>query len=133
MTTMATFYATFAGLALTGVRSLSQPPTANELNTGRLPAKWVDGAGLDEAPARSKGVGGERVLKCRLVVAVSPVGQSTHASRWSDTFTMVDTLNAGIKTVADNTTSWTVEAVPNFSDGWGYAVIATIETSEWSV
>ena len=133
MTTLATFLTTFKDLALTGVRSLEQPPTANELNTGKLPAKWIDTASLDEAPARAKGIGGERALKCRVVVAVSPVGQSTHASRWSDTVTMVDTLNAGIKTVADNTTTWSVEAVPNFSDGWGYAAVATIETSEWSI
>ena len=133
MTTMATFYATYKNLALTGVTSLGQPPTATDLATAKLPAKWVDSASLEEAPARAKGVGGERVLKCRLVVAVAPIGQSSHASRWSDTFTMVDTLNVGIKTVADKTTTWSVEAVPNFSDGWGYAVIATIETAEWSV
>jgi hypothetical protein len=130
MTTLATFYNTYKNLSLTGVTSLTEPPTL--LDTGNLPCKWVDSAGVDEAPARAKGTGGERALRCRVVVAVAPVGQSTHASRWSDTLTMVDTLNAGIKTVADRTTSWSVEAVPNFSD-WGYAVIATIETSEWSV
>jgi len=131
MTTLATFYATYQALALSDVTSLSQPPSL--LDTGNLPCKWVDSAGIDEAPARAKGAGGERTLRCRVVVAVAPVGQSTHASRWSDTLAMVDTLNAGIKTVCDTTTSWTVEAVPNFSDGWGYAVVATIETSEWSV
>ena len=133
MTTLATFYATYKDLTLTGVTSLDQPPVLADLSTGKVPAKWVDSPGIDEAPARAKGIGGERALKCRVVVAVSPVGQSTHASRWSDTVTMVDTLNAGIKTVADNTTTWSVEAVPNFSDGWGYAAVATIETSEWNV
>ena len=130
MTTLATFYATFQALALSGVTSLGQPPTI--LDTGNLPCKWVDSAGVDEAPARAKGTGGERKLRCRVVVAVAPVGQSTHASRWSDTLAMVDTLNAGIKTVCDRTTTWTVDAVPNFSD-WGYAAVATIVTSEWSV
>ena len=131
MTTLATFYATYQALALSGVTSLSQPPTM--LDTGNLPCKWVDSAVVEEAPARAKGRGGERVLRCRVVVAVAPVSQSTHASRWSDTLAMTDTLNAGIKTVCDNTTTWNVEAVPNFSDGWGYAVVATIATSEWSV
>ena len=131
MTTLATFYATYQALALSGVTSLSQPPTM--LDTGNLPCKWVDSAAVEEAPARAKGCGGARVLRCRVVVAVAPVSQSTHASRWSDTLAMTDTLNAGIKTVCDNTTTWNVEAVPNFSDGWGYAVVATIATSEWSV
>ena len=131
MTTLATFYATYQALALSGVTSLSQPPTM--LDTGNLPCKWVDSAVVEEAPARAKGCGGARVLRCRVVVAVAPVSQSTHASRWSDTLAMTDTLNAGIKTVCDNTTTWNVEAVPNFSDGWGYAVVATIATSEWSV
>ena len=133
MTTLATFHNTFTDLNLKGVLKLAVPPTATDLESAKLPCKWVDSLTIEEAPARAKGAGGERGLKCRVVVAMWPLAQGTHARRWSDTLTMVDTLNAGIKSVCDNTTSWTVEATPNFWDGWGFAVVATIETSEWSV
>ena len=132
-TTLAAFYNTYKDLVLKGVRNLDAPPTAMDLTTAKLPCKWADSFTVQEAPARAKGAGGERVLRCRVVVAIWPLEQGTHARRWSDTITMVDTLNAGIKNVCDKTTSWTLEATPNFWDGWSYAVVATIETSEWSV
>ena len=133
MTTLATFYDTFKDLDLQSVRNLDAPPTAMDLTSAKLPCKWVDSFVVEESPARAKGAGGERVLRCRVIVAIWALVQGTHAKRWSDTIAMVDTLNTGIKTVCDKTTSWTVEAMPGFSDGWGYAVIATIETPEWSV
>ena len=133
MTTLATFHDTYRDLVLKGVRNLGAPPTAMDLTSAKLPCKWVDSFAVEEAPARAKGAGGERKLRCRVVVAMWALAQGTHAKRWSDTTTMADTLNAGIKTVCDNTTSWTLEATPNFWDGWGYAVVATIATSEWIV
>ena len=133
MTTLATFYDTYKDLTLKGVRNLGAPPTATDLTTASLPCKWADSFVVEEAPARAKGAGGARVLRCRVVVAIHPVAQGTHVKRWSATIAMLDTLNAGIKAVCDKTTSWTMEATPNFWDGWGYAVVATIATSEWSV
>jgi hypothetical protein len=133
MTTLATFYDTFKDLDLRGVRNLGAPPTATDLTTAKLPCKWVDSFVVEESPARSKGAGGERVLKCRVVVAIWSLAQGTHAKRWSDTIAMVDTLNAGIKTVCAKNATWTVEATPVFSEGWGYAVVAPIETPEWKV
>lgn len=131
-TTMSTFYTTFKNLALSGVTSLSQPPTLNDLSTARMPCKWVDSANIEEAALRARGTGGERSLTCRLVVVVSPHGQSRHEKRWSDTLTMVDTVNAGIKTVASKSTAWTVTADPMFLDGF-FAVVATITTTEFGV
>ena len=132
-TTIATFYNTYKNLDIQSVRNLEYPPAPVDLVGAKLPCKWIDSLVVEEAPARAKGAGGERILRCRVVVAVQAITQETHSRRWSDTITMVDRLNARIKTVCDKTTSWTVEAVPNFWDGWGYAVVATIETSEWSV
>lgn len=133
MTTLATFYDTYKDLDLRSVRNLDYPPTANDLASAKLPCKWVDSFVVEESPARAKAAGGERVLRCRVVVAMWALAQGTHDKRWLDTIKMVDTLNAGIKTVCDKNTSWTVEATPGFSEGWGYAVVATIESSEWKV
>ena len=133
MTTLRAFYDTYKDLDLQSVRNLEYAPTPMDLTTAKLPVKWLDSLTVEESPARAKGAGGTRILRCRVVVAISAVTQETHNRRWSDTITMTDRLNAGIKSVCDKTTSWTVEAVPNFWDGWGYAVVATIETSEWSV
>jgi hypothetical protein len=133
MTTLATFYDTFKDLKLQSVRNLEYAPTPLDLTNASLPCKWIDSLTIEEAQARAKAAGGERVLRCRMVVAVQAVTQETHDRRWSDTIAIVDRLNAGIKTVCDKTTSWTVEAMPNFWDGWGYAVVATIESSEWIV
>jgi len=130
-TTLATFYNTYKNLALSNIDSLDRPPTLSELS-GKVPCKWVDLAGLDEEPLRKGSPGGDRTLRCRLVVAIAPLGQSTQSSRWSDTLAMVDTVNTGIKSVADDTTTWSVEAVPNFWD-WGFAVTATLESNEWTV
>ena len=126
-TTFATFYTTYKDLALTGVTNLDEPPLS--LTTAQCPAKWVDSGGLDEAPLRAKGVGGDRTLRGRIVVAMAPVGQDTHASRWSDTWTMADTLNTGIKTVASRAASWTIDVNPNFAERY-FAVVATIEEPE---
>ena len=130
MTTLATFSALYRNLALTGVTSLAAPPLS--LETAHLPAKWVDTVGIDEGQLRAKGVGGERVLRCRMIVVVAAMGQDTQGERWSDAQTMVDTVNAGIKTVAEDTTTWRINLTP-INDGAYLAVIADIEQSEWSM
>jgi hypothetical protein len=130
MTTLATFADLYRNLALAGVTSLTYPPLG--LNTANLPAKWVDTVGIDEGQLRAKGVGGERVLRCRMVVVVCAMGQDTQAERWGDAQAMVDTVNAGIKTVAEDTTTWRINLVP-LEDGAYLAVIAEIEQREWSV
>jgi hypothetical protein len=130
MTTLATFSALYRSLALTGVTSLTTPPL--KLDTASMPAKWVDTVGIDEDQLRAKGVGGERTLRCRMVVVVAVMGQDTQAERWADAQAMVDTVNAGIKTVAEDTTLWRINLVPNFGDVY-LAVVAEIEQSEWSI
>ena len=129
MTTLATFYATYRDLSLTSVTNLDEPP--QDVTTAQLPCKWVDTVGVDEAPLRAKGVGGERTLRARVVVAVTPAGQDRHADRWSDALAMVDTLNAGIKTVASRPSRWSMDVDPNFN---GYfAVVAAIESPERTI
>jgi hypothetical protein len=130
MTTLATFADLYRDLALTGVTSLDYPPL--DLATANMPAKWVDTIGVDEGQLRAKGVGGERTLRCRMIVVVGAMGQNTQAQRWSDAQTMVDTVNAGIKTVAEDTTSWVINLAP-INDGAYLAVIAEIQQSEWSI
>jgi len=128
-TTLATFYNTYANLSLAGVTNLSYPPTAVDLNSGRMPCKWVDSLGVSESPLHSGGPGGERVLSCRLVVLVARNDMDSHDRRWAETLAMVDTVNAGIKTVADALTTWSVAAEPGLYDGY-FGVVAQIETSE---
>ena len=128
-TTLASFYATYKDMALTGVTNLDEAPL--KVTTAELPCKWIDSIGMDEGPLRAKGAGGERTLRGRVVVAVAAAGQDTHTNRWADALAMVDTLNAGIKAAADNSTSWSADVVPDFA---GYfAVVATITTEEWTV
>jgi hypothetical protein len=129
-TTLSAFYTTYRDLSLTGVTNLDQPPQS--LPSAKFPAKWIHTLGIDEAQLRAKGVGGERILRCTLVVAVGVMGQDTHANRWSEMLAMVDTVNAGIKTVASRHASWEVRAVPNFAEVY-FAVVAEIVTPEWGV
>jgi hypothetical protein len=129
-TTLNTFYTTYRDLALTGVTNLDQPPLS--LPSAKFPCKWIHTVGLDEAPLRAKGVGGARTLRCTLVVAVGVMGQDTHANRWSDMLAMVDTVNAGIKTVASRSATYSVDANPGFAEMY-FAVVATIEQSEVGV
>lgn len=126
-TSLATFYTTYKNLALTGVTSLDEPPL--DVSTADMPCKWVDIVGMNEAPLRAKGVGGDRTFRGRLVVLVAARGQDRQAGRWSDALAMVDTLNAGIKTVADRSASWSIDVDPNFAEGY-FAVVASIEESE---
>lgn len=130
MTTLATFTALYRSLALTGVTNFTAPPL--KLDTADMPAKWVDTVGIDEGQLRAKGVGGERILRCRMVVVVAVMGQDTQTERWADAQAMVDTVNAGIKTVAEDTTTWRIALMPDFGDVY-LAVVAEIEQSEWSI
>jgi len=130
MTTLATFTTLYKDLALAGVTSLDYPPLS--LESAHMPAKWVDTVGIDEAPLRTKGVGGERTLRCRMMVVVCAMGQDTQEGRWTDAQAMVDTVNAGIKSVAEDNTSWVVNLTP-INDGTYLAVIAEIQQSEWSI
>ena len=127
-TTLATFYATYKDLALSGVTNLDESPLS--VATVKLPCKFIDSASIEEGPLRAKGTGGQRVLRCRVVVLVAAAGQDLHSSRWSDTVAMADTLNAGIKTVGKRSKTWTVNAMPNFNEGAWFAAVATIEEPE---
>ena len=129
-TTLATFYATYKNLALTDVTSLDEAPQS--VASVKLPCKWVDVVGMDEGQLRAKGVGGDRTFRGRLVVAVAALGLDTQANRWADALAMVDTLNAGIKSVADRSASWSIDVSPNFAERY-FAVVATIEEEEGMV
>lgn len=126
-TTLATFYANYQSLALSGVTNLDESPLSAP--SVRLPCKWIDSVGVDEAPLRAKAVGGDRTFRCRIVVLVAAKGQDTHGNRWTESLAMVDTLNAGIKTVANRGKSWSIDIDPNFAEAY-FAVLATIEEPE---
>lgn len=127
MTTAATFYASFRDLSLTGVTNKNEPQL--EVPSALLPLKWVDSVSLDDKDLLAKRMGGDKVIRCRVVVLVEAPGQDRHANRWSDTITMMDTLEAAMVAMtrpSQGMLEWTIEATPSF-DGSGYfAVIAEV-------
>ena len=130
MTTVASFYAAFRDLVLTDVTNINQPPQT--LPSVKFPCKWVHSYRVEEAQLRAKAIGGDRSLRCIVVVAVGVAGQDTHANRHADMLAMVDTLNAGIKTVAGDRATWSVEADPNHGEMY-LAVVADITEAEGSI
>lgn len=136
MTTLATFYAAFKDLSVSGVTNLDEPPLTSMALSVRLPCKFVDISGLDEAGLTLKALGGSRTLRCRIVILMGIPGQDRHANRWSDTLTMVDTLNTALLAMTaphqTKNMSWEMNATPDF-DGSGYfAVTATVTAQEWT-
>ena len=129
-TTLQTFYDNYNNLAVTGVTSLDESPLSAP--SVKLPCKWIDSIGIDEAQLRAKGVGGDRTFRCRVVVLVAAHGQDLHTNRWSDSITMVDTLNAALKTVAAKSATFTINVAPNFAEQY-FAVVADITENEGMV
>lgn len=131
MTTAATFYTALQSLAVTGVTNLSNPPTATELNTATFPVKWLDSIGLSEEPLHRGTVGGQRVLRARLIVITDAIGQDRHAQRWAAARAMVDTLNTALKTLTGIYYGMTyrMEVDPRLWEGY-YAVVCEIEVPE---
>ena len=130
MTTASTFYGVFRDLALTGVTNINQSPMS--LPSVKFPCKWVHSARIEESQLRGKAIGGDRTLRCVVVVVVGTAGQNTLSTRHADMLAMVDTLNAGIKTVAGDRSSWSVEADPNYGEIY-LAVVAEIAEQEGSI
>jgi hypothetical protein len=133
--TLATWYAAFRDLALTGVTSLSNPPTDADLSTAHVPCKWVDSVGLEEGPLRRGALGGDRTLRARVIVVTDLLGQDRHAGRWTAALAMVDTVNTGLKTLGATigyTARWTITIEPMLWDV-AMAVVADIECPEYIV
>jgi hypothetical protein len=128
--TAASLYGVFRDMSLTGVTNLNEPP--RKLDTAQYPCKWVHTARIEEGKMRAKGVGGERLVSCVVVVAVGVAGQDTHAQRHAAMLAMVDTLNAGIKATGVRGISWAVEANPAYGDIY-MAAVAEITEAEWQV
>ena len=129
MTTLASFYNSFQALSVTGVtKNLANPP--RNLDSVHLPAKWVDMLGTENEQLRAGSIGGQRKLKCRVVVAINPPGQDMTANRWSDSRTMSDSLDTAIKAMtrpSEGGLSWKVNVTPDL-DGSGYwAIVADVE------
>ena len=129
-TTFTTFYQRYRDMSVTGVTNVDIPPMM--VNTAKFPCKWVHTCSIAEAPMRAKAVGGDRILRCTVVVVTGAMGQDTQGGRWSTMLAMVDTLNSAIKTASDRTTQWEVAAVPNYADEY-LAVVAEIEQPERTV
>lgn len=127
-TSFATFYNAFRDLSVTGVTSLNTPPLSAP--TAKLPLKWVDMGGAELGPFRAKVYDGWPILRCRVVVLMVPAGQDLTAQRWTDSITMMDTLNTAIKAMTApcrGNLSWTMSLEPNLDDSGYFAVVATVE------
>ena len=86
-TTFATWYAAFRDLSLTGVTNLNEPPL--DLTGVKLPAKWIQTAGMDGAPFKTGVLNGWPAFRCQVVIVIKPLGQDRHPTRWSDAAAMV--------------------------------------------
>jgi len=127
-TTLATFYAAFRDLSLSGVTNLNEAPL--NVPSAKLPCKWVQLSGMDGSPFIVGQLGGWPTLRCQVVVLMNPMGQDRHATRWSDAVTMVDSLNAaivGMTNPSKGNLSWSIDLQPNFADSGYFAVVATVE------
>lgn len=134
MTTLATFYTLLSGVVVAGTTALGEPPIST-VPTAKLPALWVDVVSAEEAPIHKRSMGGERILKARVVVLMGSPGQDTHAHRWSETLAMADTLNNALLALTNSigaVWTWTVEATPNLDNAGYWAVTATVQAAEWA-
>lgn len=131
MTTTATFYTALQSLSVSGVTNLDNPPTLNDLSTANIPCKWVDSIGYDAAPLYARDIGGDRMLRARVVIVTDAIGQDRHAERWSAARTMMDTLETAIQTLTGiyRLSTYSVDVDPAFWEGW-YAVTATLEVTD---
>ena len=129
MTTLTAFYTALKTLSVTGVTtSYNYPPLS--LNSVALPAKWAElPAPAEEIAAMTfKSNGGWPLLKGRLVIAVSPVGQDVQDQNYADTLTMADALNtafsgATVSTFSKGPLEWTVTV----------AIISIANVDYWAV
>jgi hypothetical protein len=131
--TLATWYEALRDLKLTGVQNLLVPPTPAGMSAMHPPYKWVDAIGIEEEPLRRGALGGTRTLRARVVVVTDLIGQDLQPVRWEAALAMVDTLNAGIKSLGSTigyTARWNVIIEPMLYD-MAVAVVADITNPEY--
>jgi len=133
MTTAESFYEALAALEIEGCTNMLLPPSSPTLDGKH--AKWVQAVGLTNATLRAKARGGERGLRCQVIIAIDPKGRSTHPARWGAALAMVDRLDVAIGAMsnpASGTLRWEIDLNPNYGGDAGWiAVTADITAEEW--
>ena len=133
MTTVAAWYAALKGITVAGTTALAEPPLSAP--SARLPALFVDTVAVDEQTIHKGVLGGQRVLKGRIVILMGSPGQDRQANRWSDTLTMADTLSAALRLMTNPTggpLEWTLACTADFDRSGYWAVTANVQAVEWT-
>ena len=133
MTTLAAFYAALSTLTVAGTTRLTEPPL--KVETAQMPALFVDMVSATDVSSHKGNFGGNRVLTGRVVILMGVAGQDLHATRWSETIAMADTLTAALVAMTNPTgqglVSWDVNVTPNLDNSGYWAVFANVTATEW--
>ena len=131
--TVTSFLASLAGLTITGVTELAEPP--QQLNVS---ASGVIGfprlPGSDAEMVTFSGADGLRGVECEYVILVNPIPLSRNSTNHADTATAMDNLHAALvveMAANQQIDRWTMRMdIEEMGETNYWAVIATVEASE---
>ena len=122
-TTMTDLVTDVKGLTLSTVaRKFDGTPPS--LNTADLPAAWVMNPSIEVAPFSRGATGNWPTVKCDLVVATGPAGQSTSGANFLAAVAMCDAIRAALESAEGTALS---KAAPSATIKVAIAMVAGTE------